>query len=201
MKKAYLLTGGPGVGKTTLIKQALDKAQLRAGGFFTEEIRAKGIRQGFRIVTLGGQSAILAHVDIKSAYMVSKYGVDVEGLNRVGVTALKESIGECDLVVIDEIGKMELFSPSFREAVLDAINSQKRTLGTIMLSSHPWADEIKRHPSVATITVTRINHRQVLDQVLDWLKSPTTEESNRNLHLSRSNMSNLRTEPHQEMIE
>jgi len=186
MTKAYLLTGGPGVGKTTIIKQALDKAlrtkyrspqggQVRAGGFFTEEIRAGGVRQGFRIVTLDGQSAILAHVDIKSPYRVSKYGVDVEGLDRVGVAALRQAIGECDLVVIDEIGKMELFSPAFKEAVLAAIDSEKRVLGTIMLPSHPLADEIKRHPDVVTITVTRMNHRQVLEQVLDWLKSPTKE--------------------------
>jgi nucleoside-triphosphatase THEP1 len=157
------------VGKTTIIKQALDKSQVRAGGFFTEEIRAGGVRQGFRIVTLDGRSAILAHVDIKSPNRVSKYGVDVQGLDRVGVDAVNKAIRECDLVVIDEIGKMELFSPAFKQAVLEAIDSNKRVLGTIMLHSHPWADEIKRHPDVASITVTRINHRQVLEHVLQWL--------------------------------
>ena len=175
MRKSYLLTGGPGVGKTSIIKRALDKAQGRAGGFFTEEIRAEGVRQGFRIVTLDGQSAILAHIDIKSPHRVSKYGVDVEGLDRVGVAALREAIRECDVVVIDEIGKMELFSPYFKEAVLEAIDSGKRVLGTIMLTSHPWADEIKGHPSVVTITVTRANHREVLEQVLQWLDSPIND--------------------------
>ena len=82
MKKAYLLTGGPGVGKTTLIKQALDRAYIKAGGFFTEEIRAGGLRQGFRIVTLDGRSAILAHIDFKSPFRVSKYGVDIESLDK-----------------------------------------------------------------------------------------------------------------------
>jgi len=97
--------------------------------------------------------------------------VDIEGLDRVGVAALREATSERALVVIDEIGKMEFFSPQFQEAVLAAVNSQKRVLGTIMLSSHPWADEIKRHPSVFTITVTRTNHREVLEQVLQWLDS------------------------------
>jgi nucleoside-triphosphatase len=176
MKRAYLLTGGPGVGKTSLIKQAIGKAQGRAGGFFTEEIRAGGVRQGFRIITLDGRSAILAHVDIESPYRVSKYGVDIEGLDEVGVAALREAIQVCDLVVIDEIGKMELFSPHFKEAVLAAINSNKRVLGTIMLSSHPWADEIKRHPNVALITLSRMNRGQVLEQVLQWLKAPINED-------------------------
>lgn len=175
MKKAYLLTGGPGVGKTTIIKQALARASVRAGGFFTEEIRTGGVRQGFRIVTLDGRSTILSHIDINSPYRVSKYGVDIEGLDSVGVAALWDAIRECELVVIDEIGKMELFSPFFREAVLEAVNSGKRVLGTIMLASHPWADEIKHHPSVATISVTKMNRPQVLDQVLRWLESPIRE--------------------------
>ncbi|KPJ51555.1 MAG: hypothetical protein AMJ37_04625, partial [Dehalococcoidia bacterium DG_18] len=75
------------------------------------------------------------------------------------------------LVVIDEIGKMELFSPYFKEVVLEAINNEKRVLGTIMLFSHPWADQIKRHHNVVTITVTRTNHQEVLEQVLQWLDS------------------------------
>ncbi len=173
MKKACLLSGGPGVGKTTIIKQATTTVEGKAGGFFTEEIRSGGVRQGFRIVTLEGQSAILAHIDIKSPHRVSKYGVDVEGLDRVGVSALRQATRECDLVVIDEIGKMELFSPAFKEAVLEAINSGKRVLGTIMLSSHPWADQIKRHPDVALIPLTRMNRSQVLEQVLEWVKSDT----------------------------
>lgn len=160
------------MGKTTIIKQAIGNLQGKAGGFYTEEIRAGGARQGFQIVTLDGQSATLAHIDIKSPYRVSKYGVDMEGLDRVGVSALREATRECDLVVIDEIGKMELFSPYFKEAVLEAINSEKRVLGTIMLTSHPWADLIKRHPNVVTITVTRMNQQQVLEQVLEWLKAP-----------------------------
>jgi nucleoside-triphosphatase THEP1 len=175
MKKACFLTGSPGVGKTTIIKQVLEKAQLRAGGFLTEEIRSGGARQGFRIVTLDGRSSILAHIDIKSPYRVSKYGVDIDGLDKVGVAALRAATTECDLVVIDEIGKMEFFSPSFKEAVSEALSSNKRVLGTIMLTSHPWADEMKQRPNVATVTVTRMNHPQVMEQVLEWLESPISE--------------------------
>jgi nucleoside-triphosphatase len=173
VRKAYLLTGGPGVGKTTIIKRALEKAQIAAGGFLTEEIRGGGVRQGFRIVTLEGNSTILAHIDSRSPYRTGKYGVDIDGLDRVGVAALREATRDRDLIVIDEIGKMELFSPSFQQAVSDAINGEKSILGTIMRSSHPLADEIKRHPTVVISTVTRKNHREVLEQVLDWLSSLT----------------------------
>jgi len=170
MKRVYLLTGRPGTGKTSIIKQAIVGMKSKAGGFYTEEIRSQGVRKGFRLVTLDGRSAILAHIDIHSQYNVSKYGVDIESLDGVGVSALHHAAEECDLVVIDEIGKMELFSTNFREAVLHIIDSEKKVLGTIMLSPHPWADAIKRQPQVNLISVTRANYHQVLEELRHWLK-------------------------------
>jgi len=169
MKRALLLTGKPGTGKTALIKEALARIEVKRGGFYTEEIRTGGIRQGFRIITLDGQEAILAHVSISSPYQVSKYGVDIDSFNRVGVSALRQAVKESDLIVIDEIGKMELLSPQFREAVTQAINSGKKVLGTIMLNPHPFADEIKRHPAAETLLVTRDNRTEVMRKVLNWL--------------------------------
>lgn len=175
MKRVYLLSGGPGVGKTTIIKQAVAKFSGKAGGFYTEEIRNRGVREGFRINTLDGQSAILAHIGMSSQHRVSKYGIDITSLERVGVAALHQATHERDLVVIDEIGRMELFSPRFRDAVLAAIESSKKVLGTIMLNPHPWADKVKHQPEVAVVTVTRANRNQVLEGVLRWLGNNQVE--------------------------
>ena len=142
----------------------------KAGGFYTEEIRNQRVRQGFKLVTLDGQNAILAHVDIQSPYRVGKYGVDIDALDRVGVPALKQAAQQCELVVVDEIGKMELFSTSFRETVAKVIDSGQRLLGTIMLSPNPWADVIKRRPQVELVTVTGSNYHQVLAGLRQWLK-------------------------------
>jgi nucleoside-triphosphatase len=170
MASVCLLTGSPGTGKTTVIKQAIAGSEIKAGGFYTEEIRSGGTRQGFRIVTLDGHDAILAHVDNPSRYRVSKYGVDIGNLDNIGVSAIERAIAESDLIVIDEIGKMELFSPRFREAVLKAIDSGKKVLGTIMLNPHPFADDVRRRPNVKVIELTRANHDQVLKEIMDWLK-------------------------------
>ena len=170
MQQVYLLTGRPGTGKTSLVKQAVAEFEGRVGGFYTEEIRSQGIRLGFRLITLDGQKAILDHTNFNKRYRVGKYGVDIESLDRVGVSALKRAAKQCDLVVVDEIGKMELFSANFRETVLQIIGSRKRVLGTIMFDSTPWADAIKRQPQVNLVTVTRANYYQVLDDLRHWLR-------------------------------
>ena len=78
-------------------------------------------------------------------------------------------------MVIDEIGKMELLSPQFREAMLRAINNGKRVLGTIMLGPHPLADEVKRHPEVKVLLVISGNRNQVLKEILNWLGTTSDE--------------------------
>ncbi len=171
MKPVYLLTGQPGTGKTSLIKQVVAGFPAKAGGFYTEEIRRQGTRLGFKLVTLKGQEAILAHIDFNKRFRVGKYGVDISVMDKVGVPALREAAEQCDLIIIDEIGKMELFSSAFREAVSEIIGSGKRVLGTIMLQANPFADAIKRQPRVNVINVTRASYNLILEELRSWLKS------------------------------
>jgi len=171
MAKVLLLSGKPGTGKTSLIKEAVDRVKIQAGGFYTQEIRSGGVRQGFKIVTLDGKEAVLAHINISSPYQVSKYRVDIDSFNEVGVFGLRQALKENDLIVVDEIGKMELLSSQFQEVVLQAIESGKKVLGTIMLSPHPFADEVKRRPEVRTLVVSGINRNEVLKDILAWLEA------------------------------
>jgi nucleoside-triphosphatase len=169
MGQAYLLTGMPGTGKTSIIKQAITQSKRNAGGFFTQEIRSVGIREGFKIVTLEGKEDILAHIAIDSPYRVGKYGVDISVLETTGVDAIYSAIASNDIIVIDEIGKMELFSSRFITAVQDALSSPKKVLGTITLKPHPLADTIRLNRNIRVAELTRNNQRYVLAEILAWL--------------------------------
>jgi nucleoside-triphosphatase len=110
-------------------------------------------------------------VDIRGPQRVGKYGVDVASLDMVAVPAMRHAIRECDIVVVDEIGKMELLSPAFREVLLEALNGERRLVGTIMLQPHPFADQIKRDPRVEVVLISKTNRDRVLDKVTNWLRA------------------------------
>jgi len=171
MKPVYLLTGRPGTGKTSLIKQAVTGHQASVGGFYTEEIRTGGIRQGFKLVTLDGNEVVFAHVDFPKKFRVGKYGVDIDIFKSVGVNAIVRALEQNRTVVIDEIGKMELFSDDFREVLLKIIAEGRRMLATIMLKSHPFADIIRQDAKVDVVPLTRDNFQKTLSDVQIWLRA------------------------------
>jgi nucleoside-triphosphatase len=175
-----LLTGRPGCGKTTLIKGVVNKLSQRAGGFYTEEIRdsesvrerSGGTRAGFKIVTLDGKEAAFAHVDFKTRDHVGKYGLDLSALERIGVGALRQAIQARRLVVIDEIGPMEIRSPTFREAVNEALDSELPVLATIFARSLPFTEAIKSRPDVTLIEVRPDNRERLVSELSDRFNTP-----------------------------
>jgi nucleoside-triphosphatase len=173
MGRTLLLTGHPGVGKTTVIQQVAAVLGPRAGGFYTEEISGPGGRKGFRLVTLDGREAVMAHVDIRTRHRVGRYGVDVATLDSVGVAAIRKAIDSRDAtaVVIDEIGKMEMFSGEFRGAVLKAMSSSKIVVATVMQKNHDWVSALKAMPQVTVWEITEANRDAMPGRVLQWIAS------------------------------
>ena len=170
-KKNILLTGLPGIGKTTLIQKVANGLQDRLiKGFYTREIRKSGIRVGFELVSFDQQTAILAHVEKKGHYRVGKYGVDLEAFDTF---LAKMDLNDPDLpvVIIDEIGKMECYSVNFKRMVDHALDSDTVVLATIGKRGNPYMEEIKKREDVQIIEITKEN-RDFLDaRILEEIRS------------------------------
>ena len=169
--KKVLLSGRPGCGKTTLIKQVVNKLPRGAGGFYTEEIRDGGTRAGFKIVTLDGEEAVFAHVDFKTRSRVGKYGLDLSALEKIGVGGVRQAIQARWLVVIDEIGPMEIRSPIFREAVNEALDSKLPVLATIFARRLTFTEAIKSHPDVTLIEVRPDNRERLGSELVRQIQA------------------------------
>ena len=167
MKKNIFLTGYPGVGKTTIIKKIVAKIES-AGGFYTEEVLEGKNRQGFKIITLQGNEGILAHKRIVSPYRVGKYGVNIKDLEAIGVESILEALKNKNrnLIIIDEIGKMELFSVHFQDAVIKALDSSKKVLGTIHMKLTPFTKRIKDREDIEIVSVNTQNRDNLPDHIL-----------------------------------
>jgi nucleoside-triphosphatase len=166
-----LIEGEPGSGKTTLVERLITRLKDRKmGGFLTREIKEHGERAGFRIITLDKQEGLLAHVDISGGLKVGKYTVNIEDLENIGVKSVERAIRENNLVVIDEIGKMELFSGRFRDMVDIALNSENQVVATIAIDGAPFVEEIKHKTGVHLISLTKDNRDEVLEEVVRHLE-------------------------------
>jgi nucleoside-triphosphatase len=151
-----LVTGPPGVGKTTLVRRVVERLRdLRLTGFYTEEVRGRAGRTGFRIVTLDGRTAQLATAGGEGGPRVGRYAVHLAALDACA-DALEPGPG-VDLVVVDEIGKMECLSPAFVGAARHALREDVAVLGTVARSGAGFIAEARRLPGVELVALSREN--------------------------------------------
>jgi len=126
-------------------------------GFFTEEVRVDGSRRGFRGVTFDSRVFPLADRGLRGPLRVGAYGIDLSGLETVGLSALAPA-PETRIVIVDEVGKMELLSERFRSRIEALLDSDVPVLGTIALHGVGLVKRL-RHDSRITLLRLRPESR------------------------------------------
>ncbi len=168
-----LITGRPGIGKTTLIKWAVEKARglnIPFTGFYTEEIREGGERVGFKVVSLSdGKTDVLALKGSESRFKVGRYSVFVDRFEPIAIPAIKENTL---LVIIDEIGKMELYSERFKEIVRSLLRgSHPRLLATIQEKSLRLLDSWGVRDRVELLRLEERGNKRVKGILSRWIEN------------------------------
>ena len=163
------VTGSPGVGKSTLVAKVTSGTKLRVGGVLARDRRYKDRRTGFELLDLStGMVGILAD-EAGDGPQLGKYRVHLDDLDLIGAQAVENALG-CDLIVVDEVGPMELSSHRFVLAVEKAIASPKPMLVVLhQWSNHRLAKKIRG--SFRVLTVTRENRDSLADEIAKALKS------------------------------
>lgn len=164
MQKNIFLTGAPSSGKTTVIKKVIQKMDYPANGFYTEEERVAGQRVGFLMKTLDGRTGYLAHQDIESDFHIRRYGVSIEHIEKIAVPSIVP-VGR-NIIILDEIGKMECFSEVFKQAAVEALDSANIVVGTITFGGNDFILGIKQRGDMEIHEVTQDNRDSLPDLIL-----------------------------------
>jgi nucleoside-triphosphatase len=165
-----LIEARPGAGKTTALRRVaelLGARGLGCAGILTDEIRVGRRRVGFGVEALSGSArGTLAHVELPGPPRVGRYGVDLEALERV---ALPELGRDAEVVLIDELGKMELASDGFREAVHKLLESARPVVATVHVFRHSFTDSLKARGDVEVVSLTMRNRDELPARVVERL--------------------------------
>ncbi len=172
MNRLVLVTGRPSIGKSSMIIKTIDllrRQGLVVGGIVTREVRQGELRSGFRIIDLlTGEEGWLALVGANKGIRFGKYTVCSDDLEHLGVEAITNALAysSVSVVIVDEIGPMELTSERFREAIKTCLKSTKTLVATIHYSSKdPLLIQLRHTPGAETIVVT-LENRDTLPQSL-----------------------------------
>lgn len=186
VKRLIFITGRPGIGKTSVLLRALNDLKgggYKIGGMISREVREGGIRVGFEIVDFcNGERGWLAHRNQPTGPEIGKYRVNLRDLDAVGSRSIRNAVASDDVVVIDELGPMELLSQTFKDAVVQAIESGKPLLGTIHYRLRdPIIHLIKTRTDAEILEVTYENreslHKMVAEKVESLLEGAKRDQS------------------------
>ncbi len=170
------ITGLPRVGKTEGLIKVIKRLENEYifGGMITKSIEENGERVGFKIVDwLTQEEKLFAHISMESSYRVGKYKVNLKILEEFGIPAIKKAIESenVDIVVIDEVGKMELESRKFREVVREALDCEKPVLLTLHKKSRDsLLQDIRNMNNVRIFEITPVNRNLLPYKIEKLLK-------------------------------
>ena len=171
MSNIILLTGKPRAGKTTALKTIINMiGKNRCGGFYTEEVREDGNRIGFDCVSLNGEVSRISDINFESDKKVGRYSVNVENFEKISLDAIDFAIKNKEVVIVDEIGPMQLLSAKFKKELEKLFKAKKIVVGTIFFDSYPIVDDIKKNLEVRLITITNDNRDDIPQQVLSIIE-------------------------------
>jgi nucleoside-triphosphatase len=177
-RRTWLLTGSPGIGKSTIVSKAIYLLRARGtivGGCITKEVRVRGERKGFELEDLlTGEKGELASLSSRLGPRVGRYRVNLQTLSGIGAKSLSAAASRAELIAIDEVGPMELTSPEFRKGATECLSSGKPLLAVVHENmDDPLIGEFKKKGD--PILVTLLNRDRLAEELAESILSELSE--------------------------
>ena len=161
------LSGEPGVGKSTLLARVIEtlrrSTDWQISGLITHEIlNAAGERTGFQTSTLdGSRSGVLAALQPNGKFLLNHTTMET-----LILPTIEEGMHSADLLVIDEIGSIQLQSEKFLPVIEQALSmTTLNILGTIALAGDPNLAVIRSHPRMQVVEITLDNRNGLVEDI------------------------------------
>ena len=187
-------------------------------GFVTDEVLSKSTRSGFDVVSLrpDGEDDRRGVLSRKQKYKTpsstiwkktGKYHVNVTEFERIALSAMESATERTRCVlIVDEIGRMELHSEKFRHLISRLLNTPSlHIVGalTAPIYGHrvPFCDEISSRDDVKVVKITVKTRDEATRRMLDLVRRHTLcdeveeheEEGEKNSYVCYTIMSGSRT--------
>lgn len=172
------LTGVPRSGKTETVKkliESLKKEGYTIGGVIMENIVQKNQIVGIELVNVAtGEKVKIIGPEFESKQKYEGMGINIEGIETVGVRAIEQALESADIIVIDEIGKFDFESPKFKEIVKKALDSRKIMIITLHKKSRAvLLQDIRRRDDIRILEVTSLNRGLMPLKIMNYIKNET----------------------------
>jgi len=183
------ITGLPRSGKSAVLQKVIEmlveerKSEIRMrgenpdevpiiGGLLTKEIMENNERIGYKVLNYRTkEEAIIAHRDIDSRARVLGHGIDPKALDEISVPAIEYASENCEVIVIDEIGKHQVEGEGFIAAVRASLEVDKPALLTLHKKSrHPLLQDIRRRDDARILEVTPVNRALLPYKILKLIR-------------------------------
>lgn len=166
-----LITAKPRTGKSTLIQKLMNQIGIaNCIGFYTEEIKENNLRIGFKLKLMDGREELLALAGMNSEIKIGRYGIDIKRFEETCIPMLKQALDGKKVIIIDEIGPMQVVSQDFRDMLLQLADKNCNAFGTIFYESFPWIDDFKLHKNVQLIELNIENRDNIVYDLINIIE-------------------------------
>ncbi len=169
---AFFLTGAVQTGKSTAIRRFLcANSAISAGGFLTVSIPTDAGFDVFIVPPVWTADDLTP--DALAGRRGGVYEKHPENFDGRGCELLAKRA--CDILLMDELGRMELEAHAFRAAVLAAVNSGTPVLGVIKPEHNDFLDEVRAQKDVELFPLTIENREEAPAAIAAWYARAAAE--------------------------